>query len=178
MTLTHFDSRLSVAGLLACLLVVVAGCGTGPEGGSLNGTWIGQAGFKLPGDLIAPPSSVTLVTHETIILTGETTMATGEVKGTITFEAGGQSVCAPVTGTHEYPDFSLRFGLAGEEVTGGYVGKATIRNCTSKFGSPDWCGMEGTFSTDDGAVSAALTLTMDPSAFPTLDPSTLRPVCD
>ena len=178
MTLKNFDSRLSAAGPLTCLLVLVAGCDTEPEpGGYLSGTWIGQMGFTVPGGPTVP-SSITLVTTETF--TGSVTWehtSTGEVFGTITFEAGEQSVCAPVTGNHAYPDFSLRFALAGEEVTGRYAGKATIHKCTSKFSKREWCGMEGTFSTDDGAVSEVLTLTLDPSRHAPIS-ETGRPVCE
>ena len=179
MTAQHYATRLSAAGLLACLLALPACRDRDSEGGLLAGTWIGRADFTLSDDLIAP-SLITLYTNEYVTgsVAGEYT-GTGEVFGTMTIEARGQSVCAPITGNHEYPDFSLRFALAGEEVTGRYVGKATIRNCTSKFTSPDWCGMDGTFSTDDGAVSEALTLTLHTSApRPTLDPSTGQPVCE
>ena len=103
----------------------------------------------------------------------------GVVKGEINFEAAGDSVCGPVTGNHKYPDFSLdfNFALAGEEVTGGYVGKATIHNCTGKFVRPEWCGMVGTFSTDDGSFSEALTLTLDTRSRPiVLEPCVPLPV--
>lgn len=170
MTAQRSDTRLSAAGLLACLLALPA-CGvTEPEGGWLSGTWIGQADFTLSGDLIAPTSIILRTSEKRSITEGYT----GEVNGTIFFEAGGQSVCAPVTGNHEYPDFSLRFALAGGELAGSYAGKATLGNCTRKIGKEDWCGMEGTFSTDDGAVSEALTLTRDA----TFEHLNGRPVCE
>ncbi len=154
MTAQHSHTCLSAAGLVTCLLALLAGCGTEPEkGGLLAGTWIGQTEFTVPGGPTVP-ASITLVTVETSV-------PRGIVKGEIIIEAAGQTGCGPVTGNHEYPDFSLdfNFALAGEEVTGGYVGKATIHNCTSKFGRPEWCGMEGTFTTHVGTFSEALTLT-------------------
>lgn len=169
--------RLSTAGLLACLMALLAGCESDTEGGFLSGTWIGQVDFTVPGDLIVP-SSITLVTSEylTRVGTGQFT-GTGDVTGTITFEAAGQSVCGPVTGNHEYPDFSLSFALDGKELTGRYAGRVTFDNCTSKFGRRGWCRMEGTFSTDDGAVSEALTLTLDPSRHAPIS-EIGRPVCE
>lgn len=69
----------------------------------------------------------------------------GAVTGTMTFDVAGQSGSGPVTGNHEYPEFSLIFGiaLAGEKLTGRYAGKATCDNCTAKFGRRGWCRMEG-----------------------------------
>jgi len=171
MTAQHADTRLSAAGLVTCLLALLAGCGTEPEGGYLSGTWIGQMEFTVPGGPTVP-ASITLVTSEYVV-------PAGVVKGEIHFEAAGDSVCGPVTGNHEYPDFSLdfNFALAGEEVTGEYVGKATIHNCTPKFRRPEWCGMEGTFSTDDGTFSEALTLTADTrSGLAVLEPCVPWPV--
>lgn len=144
MTAKHFDTRLSAAGLLTCLLVLLAGCGTDPENPQLTGTWTGQVQFTVPGGPTVP-ASITLSLTEN---------DAGAVTGTMTYEVLGQSGSGPVTGSHKYPDVSLSLSitLAGEPLTGMYTGKVTAAD-----------RMEGTFTTDDGSFSGPLVLTRQAS---------------
>lgn len=130
--------QLAPWALLTMALVFLAGCGgdkpTPPEDPKLTGTWTGQV------DALGNPADVKLELTED---------DDGAVTGTMTFTIAGQSGSGPVTGTHDYPNVSLKLkiNLVGSELTGSYTGRLATDD-----------RMEGTFRTDDGAITGDLTM--------------------
>lgn len=136
--MTRLNQRISLAGLLALFLVVLASCGEEmePEDPKVDGEWTGQ--------VTTPLGTVALEL-------GLSENDEGEVTGTMNWDLLGQTGSAPVTGTHKYPDVTLTLSImfGGAELTGSYTAKLNMEGNR----------MEGTFTSADGTVTAPVTMT-------------------